>query len=261
MPISSKLTIRQKIISTCRRFFLDHGFQEITIPILNSAVPTEPNIYPFTTTWSQSQSKKQKFFLTTSPESFLKQQISKSLGNCFAISPCFRNLENIGPHHHPEFLMLEWYEIGKNYLDVITTTQELLKQFKISNFKTLSLKKFFPVYPTTEPDFNQQFLNRVEPRLPTNPVFITDYPAYLSPLAAIKEGEAKKSIASPQIAQRFELYINKIEIANGCTENLHPKIPITWGPIPPCAGCGLGLDRLAMIVSNSSDINEIISPW
>src|SRR4030042_3139996 len=139
MPISSKFTIRQQVISSCRQFFLDRHFQEITVPILNPSIPTEANIYPFTTTHSQSRAKKQKLFLTTSPESSLKKLISQGLSDCFAISPCFRNLENIGPHHQPEFLMLEWYQIDKNYQDVIAITQNLLKMFGFKNFKQISL--------------------------------------------------------------------------------------------------------------------------
>lgn len=271
MPISSKLTIRQSIISTCRQFFLDHNFTEVTVPILTPSLPAEPNIYPFITKWTPSQGKAINYYLATSPETYLKKLISQGLGDCFAISPCFRNLENIGPHHNPEFLMLEWYQIGKNYRDVIFTTQQLLKTFNFNNFKNLSLKKFFKTYPDNEPDFNQQFLNQVEPNLPTDPVFLTDYPAYLSPLAAEQEpveinfsarSHNAKSISvstakirsQGRLAQRFELYINRVEIANGCTENLHPSITVPWGPIPPCAGCGLGLDRLAMLTSNDSSI-------
>lgn len=278
MSISNQIITRQLVITTCRQFFLDNGFTEVTIPILNQSLPAEPNIYPFTTEWSPSQGKPQKLFLATSPESYLKKLISQGLGNCFAISPCFRNLENIGPHHHPEFLMLEWYEIGKNYQDIITTTQKLLKTFNFKKTKNLSLQKFFKTYPSNEPDFNQQFLNLVEPRLPLDPTFITDYPAYLSPLAAIKEdaitkgqrrGEviffrsvqrgnaldrSEKIVTNQSLAQRFELYINRVEIANGCTENLNPSIAVPWGSIPPCAGCGLGIDRLAMILSGSDSI-------
>lgn len=265
MNLLDKVITRQKLVTQIRQFFLDRHFQEITIPILHPFIPVEPNIYPFTTTWSLSQSKKQKLFLATSPESYLKQLISQGLGDCFAISSCFRNLENIGPHHQPEFLMLEWYEIDKNYLDIIATAQELLKSFGFSNFQKLSLKKFFSTFPATEPDFNQFFLNHVEPRLPTDPVFLTDYPAFLSPLAA-ESGEANKFFvpplrearkilsASQSIAQRFELYINRVEIANGCTENLNPKISVPWGKIPPSAGCGLGLNRLWMVLNHQDNI-------
>ncbi len=272
MPISNQLTIRQSIISACRQFFLDREFAEVTIPILNRSIPIEPNIYPFTTKWTPSRGKPVNYFLATSPENYLKQMISQGLGNCFAISPCFRNLENIGPHHNPEFLMLEWYEIGKNYTDIMVTTQQLLHTFNFRNFKNLSLKKYFKTYPDNEPDFNQQFLNQVEPKLPTDPTFIVGYPAYLSPLAEVSKEDAamffsarnhvseaptrehgKKSLRVP-LSERFELYINRVEIANGCTENLKPSITVPWGPIPPCAGCGLGIDRLAMVVSNDSSI-------
>jgi lysyl-tRNA synthetase class 2 len=287
MPLSSKIIIRQNIISACRQFFLDHHFREITIPILNSSLPSEPNIYPFTTTHTRSLGKNKKYFLATSPESSLKILISQGLGDCFAISPCFRNLENIGPYHLPEFLMLEWYEIGKNYLDIMTTTTNLLKSFGLPTPETISLKKYFTTFPDNEPDFNQFFLNDIELHLPTNPVFLTDYPAFLSPLAKStttadinfclpadqaqyepcsnrtqktntkpRREHKKKSLPVP-LSERFELYINRIEIANGCTENLQPSIKVPWGQLPPCAGCGLGLDRLAMVLTASTNISQV----
>ena len=64
----------------------------------------------------------------------------------------------------------------------------------------------------------------------------------------------KNSFASQKTAERFELYIDRVEIANGCTENLKPSIPVPWGPLPPCAGCGLGLDRLWMVLNHQKSI-------
>jgi elongation factor P--(R)-beta-lysine ligase len=242
------------LLKTTRQYFWQQDFTEVEIPYLNSSLPLEPNIYSFSTTWEHTHTK---FYLPTSPEFALKKHLADHQTNCFAISHCFRDLEAEGPYHTKEFLMLEWYEIGKTYLDLMESAKNYISRFIDTKFSTLSLPTNLP---DNEPNFNQYFLNEIEPKLPKNSaVFITGYPAFLSPLA--KENE------------RFELYINGIEIANGCTENrdnehlklvfeaeenhrLHhhlPRHPFSAdfyklsGKLPPCSGIGLGLERLLII--------------
>lgn len=105
--------------------------------------------------------------------------------------------------------------------------------------------------PPTEPEINQIFLNQIEPHLKElgKPLFITDYPAHMSPLA--------DPGPNPEISQRFELYFGGLEIANGCTENINPKITTPWKNLPKSAGCGLGIDRLTMLFTNSSSIESV----
>lgn len=192
------------LLKYIRQYFWTQNFTEVEIPYLNSSLPLEPNIYSFKTNWTH---RHQDFYLPTSPEFALKKFLASNNQNCFAISHCFRDLENEGPDHTPEFLMLEWYEIGKTYQDLILSTQKFINHFLKISFTTLNLP---PKLPSTESDFNQYFLNKIEPKLPKDKaVFITGYPAFLSPLAKANE--------------RFELYINGIEIANGCTENTDSK--------------------------------------
>ncbi len=224
------------LLKSIRKYFWKQNFTEVEVPYLNSSLPLEANIYTFKTTWTH---RHQDYFLPTSPEFALKKFLTKNNQNCFAISHCFRDLENEGPNHTPEFLMLEWYEIGKTYQDLILSTQKFINHFLKIKFTTFNLPQNLP---QNEVDFNQYFLNEIEPSLPRNGgVFITGYPAFLSPLAESNEGEAKfflehshnaksigvstkkKSLPSVKIAERFELYINGIEIANGCTENTNYK--------------------------------------
>jgi lysyl-tRNA synthetase class 2 len=242
------------LLKSTRQYFWNLNFDEVEIPYLNSSLPLEPNIYSFETIWRHT---KAKFYLPTSPELALKKQLATTQHDCFSIAHCFRDLESEGPHHTKEFLMLEWYEVGKTYLDLMTSVENYLLQF---NFKTPFLHYQLPQeLPDNEPDFNQFFLNEVEPNLPTDPVFITGYPAFLSPLALPNE--------------RFELYINRVEVANGCTENRDPKsiniafeientyrlqnnLPLhpfstefidICSSLPPCAGVGLGIDRFKLL--------------
>ncbi len=202
---------QSELLKSIRKYFWKQNFTEVEVPYLNSSLPLEANIYAFKTTWTH---RHQNYYLPTSPEFSLKKYLANKkrpqggpFGNCFSISHCFRDLENEGPDHTPEFLMLEWYEIGKTYQDLMLSTQKFINHFLKIKFTTFTLPENLP---QNEADFNQYFLNEIEPKLPKDKaVFVTGYPAFLSPLA--KNGE------------RFELYINGIEIANGCTENTNSK--------------------------------------
>lgn len=243
-------------LKTIRQYFWSKNFTEVEIPYLNESLPLEPNIYAFRTKW---QHKNQNFYLPTSPEFALKKFLAENKQDCFAISHCFRDLEDSNDLHTPEFLMLEWYEINKGLSDLINSTKNFIKLFLPNiEFSELKLKN---LNFDNEPDFNQYFLNEIEPSLPRNGgVFITGYPSFLSPLALPNK--------------RFELYINGIEIANGCEENTDsksiklafeneskyrqnnnlPTHPISTdfiknsANLPPCSGVGLGIDRLFKIL-------------
>ena len=266
-----------ELLKKTRQYFWSHHFAEVEINYLNSSLPLEPNLYSF---------KTKNYYLPTSPELALKKHLAHFKNNCFAVGHCFRDLESTGPHHSPEFLMLEWYEINKNLSDLQKSLEKYLSLFlklKIKNFK-------LPAdMPANEPDFNQYFLNEIEPTLPPDSAgFISGYPAFLSPLAEQEydEGDNFSVGADPRvrptlsIAQRFELYINGVEIANACTENRNaesiksafaaeqkfrqlpplPPPPISagfiagCGNLPPCGGIGLGLERLLMVINHQPNL-------
>ena len=115
--------IKEWTVQALRQFFIDQNFHEVETPTLIPKVPVEANLYPLKTHWQQ---KNFDFLLPTSPESSLKKLIAVGIGDCFAISKVFRDLEDIGPTHNLEFAMLEWYEMGKNYKDIANTTQKLV---------------------------------------------------------------------------------------------------------------------------------------
>jgi lysyl-tRNA synthetase class 2 len=214
------------LLKKTRQYFWNLNFDEVEVPYLNSSLPLEPNLYSF---------KTQEYYLPTSPEFALKKYLAEHKRDCFSIAHCFRHLESSGPQHKPEFLMLEYYLVNKNLSDLQESLKKYLHQFGNWQFDVLELPKELPA---NEPDFNQYFLNTIEPNLPKDKaVFITGYPAFLSPLAKRKSDEVtnfsqhserhqvqawpegseqrKNSVTS----QRFELYIHGIEIANGCEEN------------------------------------------
>lgn len=278
---------QSELLKSIRKYFWKRNFTEIEVPYLNSSLPLEPNIYSFKTNWEH---KKQAFYLPTSPEMALKNHLANNRQNCFAISHCFRDLEAENKLHSPEFIMLEWYLPDKNLTDLIKFTKNFVHHFLKIDFVEFKLPKNLP---QNEADFNQYFLNEIEPNLPTKKgVFVTGYPDFLSPLAKTKEisdannfsdqserepalagepegSEDRKNLFASPISDRFELYINGIEIANGCVENtdsqsikssfeaekkyrLTHKLPLhpvstsfidSCSHLSLCSGVGLGLNR------------------
>ena len=319
--------IKEWTVQALRNYFIDNNFHEVETPTLMPTIPIEPNLYALKTHWSE---KNLDFYLPTSPESSLKKLISQGIGNCFAISKVFRDLEDIGPTHNLEFAMLEWYEMGKNYHDIADTTQKLVlniyhsilkKQGKsVTDLLTyqnqiidlsdpwhfFTLKELFAKFAnmdlsknlTTEeiiatakskgyntdnvtnwePLYTQIFINEIESKLPQDkPVVIFDYPTQMSPLCLPCPND-------PGFSQRFEFYIGGMEIGNAYSElndsatlkasfdaetkfrqdNNLPSHPYdqefidACGQLPVCAGIGLGVDRLAMLFADSTNIEDVI---
>jgi len=273
-----------KLLKTTRQYFWDLNFDEVEISYLNTSLPLEPNLYAFQT---------KEFFLPTSPEFALKKHLASTKKNCFSIAHCFRDLEAESPYHTKEFLMLEYYLVNQNLSDLQKSLENYISLF-IRNLK-FEIRNLPADLPDNEPDFNQYFLNNIEPNLPKDKaVFITGYPAFLSPLASVSESNlfsaqsvrseaksasggstAKIMSSNNQVAARFELYINGIEIANGCTENtnavsikkafeqekqhrlknhlpLHPysqDFIFDSAKLGKVSGLGLGINRLLKIIN------------
>jgi lysyl-tRNA synthetase class 2 len=250
MKYLENILIKEKVLKATRDFFYGKYFHEIVTNILNDSIPLEPNLYAFSTTWDNVQNKKQ-FYLPCSPEKSIKKMLGLGIGNCFSIGHCFRNLEGQSALHNPEFLMLEWYRESANYQDIMAEIKEyILNLNKIINVKNdlnldgeweiISLaEKFTEITKidfkklleneqllfdyakrenynienaTWEDLYNQIFVNEIENTFPKTPFFLTDFPAKTSPLCTIQKNK-------PYLAERFEFYLNNVEIANGNNEN------------------------------------------
>lgn len=305
---------RERIIQLIRNFFIDHGFHEIITPVLNKHIPLEPNIYPFTTDW-QTINGKETYYLSTSPEKNLKKMLSLGMEKCFSIGHSFRNLEASGSLHSPEFLMLEWYRKNANYNDIMNDTEQMINHvYKkmgrvnlniLKQYNRISLPDLFEQYchlhikrkifsdkelftyaeekgyqtkgATWGQLYDQIFVNEIEPLLPNGPCFLVDFPSRISPLCKPKQHET-------HLAERFEFYINGIELANGNTENTDYRSVETVFKneqkyrkkrgLPHTdpdrdfisslkqmdgnqyAGIGMGIDRLAMILNDPLTSNS-----
>lgn len=243
---------RSAIISQIRSFFQTKSYLEVETPILAPELIPESTIDIFETTFSSNFHGERQFYLIPSPEVFMKKLIALGSGSIFQITKSFRNNEQIGKDHNPEFTMLEWYTMGADYMDSIKTTEELFLSlanhetpdwFKppfrrksieevfneyvsidLSKCQSISLLKKEAVRLGLSPDktdswediFNRIFLSFIEPELPKDrPIVLYNYPRQIQCLS--------KEINGTPWRERWELYVNGNEIANCYTEETDSK--------------------------------------
>lgn len=322
--------VKEYTIKAARKFFEDKNYHELESPILSDALPSERYLDAFETKLELANGINKKLFMIPSTETFNKRILAAGLGNHFVISKVFRGLEHVGPNHTPEFTMLEWYDLGYDYNQLMLDCENLIRSIKhfidkkqnrepsdvivynkqeiniapnwpkisvdegLRKYANISLSEIADLksinkvakskgYNTSGEDdwetiFELIFLNEVETNFPKDrPIFVYNYPKQLCPLT-------KSDPINPLVCQKVELYIAGKEIANGYTELLDHeeqkrrfieefearkkmgKKEITFdndlidalkSGVPDVAGMGMGIDRLAMILANAQNINEI----
>lgn len=236
------LKLKSNLLQSIRQYLWSKKFLEIDTPILSTTYPVEPNIYLSPVTW---QHKQKTFYLAPSPEFALKRALASGSGNCFSISKCVRDLEDLGPTHNLEFNMLEFYQVDADYNDVATTVKDLFKHLGFTYpWEKTTVRELFSKYAamdldanlttsqiittatkkgyntngvsTWEPLFNQIWTNEIEPHLPKKTgLMIFDYPIQISTLC--------QACPDPRYGQRFEFYINGLEFGNCYSELTDPK--------------------------------------
>ena len=309
----STLKRRAQYLADVRQFFAERSVLEVETPILSNAAPTAPYMDSFTTDYIPlASTRKQTYYLQTSPEFAMKRLLAASSGAIFQIARVFRNGEQ-GKFHSPEFTMLEWYRPGLSLNQLMDEVNTLVQQvFSLRQVSRLSYRGIFEFYLKINVltcDFeqikqcvyeripslaNDLELSRdtclellmghvIEPRLAAMnlPVFIYDFPASQAQLAIVKKDEAGN-----EVADRFELYIAGIEIANGYNELLDADVlhqrfsednrqrlsqsksempmddnllAAMKSGIPECSGVALGFDRIVMLALNKTDIQSVQS--
>ncbi len=308
---------RSAIIKFIRDFLEKEGFIEMETPMMHQ-IPGGAVAKPFKT---HHNALGIDLYLRIAPELYLKRLLVGGYERVFELNKNFRN-EGISTKHNPEFSMLEFYIAYKDYNFLMDFTErlftDLLKEIQGGLTITYGEETIdftppwprIPMYeamvkagvpaevlrdyekartwakaegidvgdaPTLAKLLDEIFKEKVEPRL-IQPTFITDYPIELSPLARRKKD-------SPELVERFELFIAAREIANAFTELNDPMDQrerflsqveakekgdeeahwmdedfiraLEYG-MPPAAGEGIGIDRLVMLLTNSHSIRDVI---
>ena len=313
--------LRSNVLGEIRSYFDRHDFTEVETPLLIRSPGLEPNLIAFETKTETGQ----KLYLPTSPEYAMKRLLSEGLECIYQICKSFRD-EPPAAFHSPEFTILEWYRAYSDYNEIASDTEALIthvvrqisgstkltfhnRMSDLSTWERITVREAFDRHadidadPCGDParflsaagssqytsidghdDFESAyfkiFFDQVEPNLGTpHPTILTDYPASMAALA-------KRSKTDPGIAERFEIYIAGIELANAFTELNDPveqrqrfeqetaKRAASGVPkyeiaskflsalesgIPPAGGIALGVDRLIMLVADADNIADVMA--
>ena len=285
------LETRDALMQSIRAFFHSEGFIEVETPVRLKTPCMELHI---------DAEPSGDHYLRTSPELCHKKLLSRGAEKIFEVAKCFRQGEK-GDLHNPEYTMLEWYRTGGDYMTALADTQHLLAAVlecrrlhgryspcpvAFSNaWKIYSVGDVFEEFAGWNPvdafdadRFDLDLIEKVEPALPKDyPVVLKDYPAELCALARLKPG-------NPKVAERWELYLNGIEIANAYSELTDPVEQRArfekWGEqrralgkevyeldeeffqaledMPEACGVALGLDRLLMILLGEHSLDAVL---
>ncbi len=274
----ARLQQRAAVLRTIRAFFDEQGFVEVETPIRIPAPANEAFLEP-----PPSGDR----WLRTSPELHMKRLLAHGAGNIYQMGACFRSAER-GKRHNPEFTLLEWYRpqatIEALYTDVAALVSRVLGRpmtpqcFSVAElYRTVA--GWDPLTAWDEDRFDEDMALKIEPALPQEGlVYLVDYPA---PAAAL----ARLNPHDPRVAERFEAYLNGMEIANGygeltdaqeqrarflatCDLRRRYQLPVypldeaflaALPQMPPTAGIALGVDRLVMVACGTREISEIRS--
>jgi lysyl-tRNA synthetase class 2 len=295
-----QLQARACLLKDIRDFFFAKGVMEVETPLISSAGNTDPQIESIRTHTGA--------YLRTSPEFALKRLLASGSGDIFELGRVFRDGES-GRYHNPEFTMLEWYRTDFSYHLLMDEVAALVRHCGNAKFDTwteqrLSYKQLFLNYVNLDPftagsadltaaaklhgisDIElsrDQWLDLllshvIQPALPDQCLtFVFDYPANQAALAKIRPG-------SPPLAERFELYLEQNELANGYQELTDAKeqqerfaaenvareqsgqavydvddrlVKALEHGLPECAGVALGVDRLLMAITGCESISEV----
>jgi lysyl-tRNA synthetase class 2 len=286
----SRLEHRARIVQMIRAFFIAREYLEVETPQRLPGNAPEAHIEAMTSA---------DWFLHTSPELCMKRLLAAGYEKLFQICHCWRDGER-GKRHLPEFTMLEWYAIDCDYRRLMDECEILLRALVPQEiityqgetialsgpFERLTVAEAFDRYArlglaeALKTDrFDELLTLEVEPHLGRErPTFLIEYPSELAALARCHPER-------PQVAERFELYIAGIELANAFSELTDPdeqrrrfdadeterraagkppypvpdKFLSELAAMPEAAGIALGLDRLVMLLTDAISIDEVVT--
>ena len=291
------LKFRARVLSAVRAGFESRGFTEVTTPVRIAAPAAEEYI---------DAPPAGAFFLRTSPELEMKRLLCAGMDRIYQIGPCFRAGER-GRLHRTEFGMLEFYMVHADYLELLAVIREIIieaavkctggTKIKSRGFEVelggewplLPVREAFRRYANVSADevaeqeslFEEILVEKVEPNLPKDrPCVLIDYPVRFGAFARAKPSD-------PTLAERWEVYVAGVELANTYSELINPviqrerfaaaratrkRLGLTEYPeptafldaidrgMPPAAGSALGFDRLVMLLAGADSLSEIDFP-
>lgn len=307
------MRLRARLNARIREFFVARSVTEVETPVLSRAGNTDPNIASFSLTFSgRTDGAPRTRWLRTSPEYPLKRLLAAGFGDCYELGRVFRDGE-AGGRHNPEFTMLEWYRLGWDHHALIAETAELVGEAlrlvgREATLVRIAYRDLYRQRLGLDPfDASEDELraalgeividpsglgrddwldllmtHRLQPAFPTDRLLaVYDYPASQCALARVRaqaDGTA--------VAERFELYLGPLEIANGYHElaDAHEQarrferdgdvrrhradavpprddalLDALAAGFPDCAGVALGIDRLLMAMRGTTRIAEVLA--
>lgn len=284
-----RLAARARILQQVRAFFVERGLLEVETPQRIPANAPELHIDAL---------ESGEAVLQTSPELAMKRLLAAGYPDLFQLCRVWRAGER-GRRHLPEFTLLEWYRREADCTALMADCEALLAALVpagvlrwqgavidlASPWPRLEVAEAFRRHASCSVDealasgrFDEVLSGEVEPRLGAGPLFLTDYPAPLAALARLKPGQ-------PTVAERCELYLGGVEMANGFAELTDPfeqrgrfeadeaarraagkpprPLPESYldalAQLPPCAGIALGIDRLVMLLCDAAQIDDVVA--
>lgn len=288
------LRCRAVVLRAIRQFFDTRDFLEVETPVRLCAPAPERHI---------DAEPAGDLYLRTSPELHMKRLLAADYERIYQMGPCFRRNER-GALHHPEYTMLEWYRAEADYHDILTDTQALIRHVADATGKQHALEwqgntvrldqpwtvmtvrdafhqwaKWDPVAAYDADRFDLDLVEKIEPEIRTSPVpfVLSDYPLEAAALARRKPDD-------PTVAERWELYIAGVEIANAYSEltdteeqiarfdecarqrrraglSVYPAdddfLEALDRGLPPSGGIAMGVDRLVMLLANVPTISDV----
>ncbi len=310
------LHLRAALNARIRGFFAERDVTEVETPVLSVAGNTDPNIASFSLHFSgRTDGAPRTRWLRTSPEYALKRLLAAGFGDCYELGRVFRDGE-AGGRHNPEFTMLEWYRVGFDHHALIRETAALVDAALALVGRSAALVKIgyhdlyrqrlgIDPHTASEGDLREALgdtvidpsglmrddwldllmTHRLQPSFRTDQLLaIHDYPASQCALARIRgSGDTDAGIA---VAERFELYLGPLEVANGYHEladaqeqarrfDNDQRIRAGRGDVAPprddhllaalaagfpdCAGVAMGIDRLLMAMLGADRIADVLA--
>lgn len=300
---------RAELLACVRRFFDERGFLEVETPLLAHDSVVDRHIDPLRVTLFRDPQQPhvgETLWLQTSPEFAMKRLLAAGAKAIYQVCKAFRGGEERGALHNPEFTLVEWYRVGDGYEAGMQLLSDLAENtLQRGPAERISFREAFqrwaaidPLLATdlelrtaaqslahSDPRDRQAAIDAllvfaIEPQLgQESPTILYDYPPDQAALAVVRADD-------PPVAERFELYVQGKELANGYHELLDPEVlrkrnrennatraadgrfvvpeesrllDAMQAGLPACSGCALGFDRLVMAATGATSIDEVLA--